>query len=257
MDKIRRENRKEVHARLDFGENPRKSRRVREGSQNSSAGTLPARAHSTDSAIPTRQAQLSLVRTRENRGIALIVEDVLVDGALLAETVLETEIASMALRNHIVIPAPPIEQGTGMDITLVTRTTPVAWKEEGKTNPRYLAYWRAAPAMAWKDTRKQGQKGTSQQIKKTCPYPGLVKYWAMPTWCHMFNSALIGVARVWFDELPLESIDGYKGLKAAFLAYFMHQKKYVKNPVEIHNIKQRDRETIEEFIEHFKLKPDV
>nr|GEW83318.1 hypothetical protein [Tanacetum cinerariifolium] len=42
MDKIRRDKRKEVHARPDFGENPRKSRRVREGSQNSSAGTLPA-----------------------------------------------------------------------------------------------------------------------------------------------------------------------------------------------------------------------
>ncbi|GKE54243.1 hypothetical protein Tco_1489399, partial [Tanacetum coccineum] len=33
-----------------------------------------------------------------------------------------------------------------------------------------------------------------------------------------------------FDELPPESIDGYKGLKAAFLAYFMQQKKYVKDP---------------------------
>nr|GEY47046.1 hypothetical protein [Tanacetum cinerariifolium] len=42
MDKIRREKRKEVHARLDFEENPKKSRRVREGSQNSSVGTLPA-----------------------------------------------------------------------------------------------------------------------------------------------------------------------------------------------------------------------
>ncbi|GKA45265.1 hypothetical protein Tco_0738061 [Tanacetum coccineum] len=52
-----------------------------------------------------------------------------------------------------------------------------------------------------------------------------------------------------FDELPPESIDGYKDLKAAFLAYFMQQKKYVKDPVEIHNIKQRDIETIEEFME--------
>nr|GEY92166.1 reverse transcriptase domain-containing protein [Tanacetum cinerariifolium] len=42
MDKIRRDKRKEVHAILDFGENPKKSRRMREGSQNSSAGTLPA-----------------------------------------------------------------------------------------------------------------------------------------------------------------------------------------------------------------------
>ncbi|GJX90749.1 reverse transcriptase domain-containing protein [Tanacetum coccineum] len=80
-----------------------------------------------------------------------------------------------------------------------------------------------------------------------------VERWAMPTWCHMFNSTLIGAARVWFDELLPESIDGYKGLKAAFLAYFMQQKKYVKDPVEIHNIKQRDGETIEEFIKRFKI----
>ncbi|GJT58532.1 reverse transcriptase domain-containing protein [Tanacetum coccineum] len=80
-----------------------------------------------------------------------------------------------------------------------------------------------------------------------------VERWAMPTWCHMFNSTLIGTARVWFDELPPESIDGYKDLKAAFLAYFMQQKKYVKDPVEIHNIKQRDGETIEDFMERFKV----
>ncbi|GJU84146.1 reverse transcriptase domain-containing protein [Tanacetum coccineum] len=80
-----------------------------------------------------------------------------------------------------------------------------------------------------------------------------VERWAMPTWCHMFNSTLIGDARVWFDELRPESIDSYKDLKAAFLAYFMQQKKHVKDPVEIHNIKQKDGETIEEFIERFKV----
>ncbi|GJW61825.1 reverse transcriptase domain-containing protein [Tanacetum coccineum] len=60
-------------------------------------------------------------------------------------------------------------------------------------------------------------------------------------------------ARVWFDEIPPESIDGYKDLKPAFLAYFMQQKKYVKDPIEIHNIKQRDGETIEEFMERFEV----
>nr|GEZ85917.1 hypothetical protein [Tanacetum cinerariifolium] len=60
-------------------------------------------------------------------------------------------------------------------------------------------------------------------------------------------------ARVWFDELPPESIDSYKDHKAAFLAYFMQQKKYVKDPVEIHNIKQKDGETIEDFMERFKV----
>ncbi|GKE95830.1 reverse transcriptase domain-containing protein [Tanacetum coccineum] len=81
-----------------------------------------------------------------------------------------------------------------------------------------------------------------------------VERWVMPTWCHMFNSTLIGAARVWFEELPPKSIDRYKGLKTAFLAYFIQQKKYVKDLVEIHNIKQRDGETIEDFIERFKVK---
>nr|GEV16382.1 hypothetical protein [Tanacetum cinerariifolium] len=52
-----------------------------------------------------------------------------------------------------------------------------------------------------------------------------VERWAMPTWCHMFNSTLIGAAR----------------------------KKYVKDPMEIHNIKQRDGKTIEDFMERFKI----
>nr|GFB77434.1 hypothetical protein [Tanacetum cinerariifolium] len=45
MDKILHDKRKEVHAKLDFRENSRKTRRVREGSQNSSVGTFPARYH--------------------------------------------------------------------------------------------------------------------------------------------------------------------------------------------------------------------
>nr|GEY82503.1 reverse transcriptase domain-containing protein [Tanacetum cinerariifolium] len=64
---------------------------------------------------------------------------------------------------------------------------------------------------------------------------------------------MIRAARVWFHELPPESIDGYKDLRAAFLAYFMQQKKYAKDPVDIHNIKQMDGETIEDFMERFKI----
>nr|GEX23935.1 reverse transcriptase domain-containing protein [Tanacetum cinerariifolium] len=107
MDKIRRDKRKEVHARLDFGENPRKSRKVKKGSQNSSAGTCP-------------------------QGIGLTVEDVLADGALLAKTVLETETAPVALKNNIVIPAPPTGQGTGMDITLSGTNDERHWKTREK-----------------------------------------------------------------------------------------------------------------------------
>ncbi|GJT55173.1 reverse transcriptase domain-containing protein [Tanacetum coccineum] len=76
---------------------------------------------------------------------------------------------------------------------------------------------------------------------------------AMPTWCHMFNSTLTGSARVWFDDLPQESVDSYDDLKEAFLANFCQQKKYINNPVEIHQIKQREGESTEDFVRRFKI----
>ncbi|GJU04944.1 reverse transcriptase domain-containing protein [Tanacetum coccineum] len=65
--------------------------------------------------------------------------------------------------------------------------------------------------------------------------------WAMPTWCHMFNSTLTENARVWFDDLPAESIDSYDDLKKAFLENYLQQKKYIKDPIELHNIKQLNK----------------
>ncbi|GJV43348.1 hypothetical protein Tco_1427884 [Tanacetum coccineum] len=47
------------------------------------------------------------------------------------------------------------------------------------------------------DTRSQERKNQSQELKrKTYPNHGSkVERWAMPTWCHMFNSTLTGFAR--------------------------------------------------------------
>ncbi|GJT94133.1 reverse transcriptase domain-containing protein [Tanacetum coccineum] len=75
----------------------------------------------------------------------------------------------------------------------------------------------------------------------------------MPTWCHMFNSTLTGNARVWFDDFLKESIDSYDDLRKAFLENYLQQKKCIKDPVEIHNIKQRDGESTEEFVRRYKL----
>ncbi|GJZ90768.1 hypothetical protein Tco_0662695 [Tanacetum coccineum] len=50
-----------------------------------------------------------------------------------------------------------------------------------------------------------------------------VERWAMPTWYHMFNSTLTGSDR-----------------------------KCIKDPVEIHHIKQREGESIEDFVQRFK-----
>nr|GEZ08317.1 GPN-loop GTPase 2 [Tanacetum cinerariifolium] len=77
--------------------------------------------------------------------------------------------------------------------------------------------------------------------------------WAMPTWCHMFNSTLTGNARVWFDDVPKESIDSYDDLRKAFLENYLQQKKCIKDPVEIHNIKQRNGESTKEFVRRYKI----
>ncbi|GJT74396.1 reverse transcriptase domain-containing protein [Tanacetum coccineum] len=77
--------------------------------------------------------------------------------------------------------------------------------------------------------------------------------WAMLTRCHMFNSTFTGNARVWFDDLPKETIDSYDDLKKAFLENYLQQKKCIKDPVEIHNIRQRDGESTEEFVRRYKL----
>nr|GFA14206.1 reverse transcriptase domain-containing protein [Tanacetum cinerariifolium] len=79
-----------------------------------------------------------------------------------------------------------------------------------------------------------------------------VKRWAMPIWCYMFNSMLTRSARVWFDDLPPESVDSYDDLKKAFLVNFLQQKKCIKDPVEIHHIKQREGESTEDFMQRFK-----
>ncbi|GJS96337.1 reverse transcriptase domain-containing protein [Tanacetum coccineum] len=77
--------------------------------------------------------------------------------------------------------------------------------------------------------------------------------WAMPTWCHLFNSTLTGSARVWFDYLPPESINSYDDLKMAFLENYLQQKKYIKYPIELHNIKQWDGESMKDFLRRYKL----
>ncbi|GKA02295.1 reverse transcriptase domain-containing protein [Tanacetum coccineum] len=74
----------------------------------------------------------------------------------------------------------------------------------------------------------------------------------MPTWCHMFNSKLTGNAKVWFDKLPKESIDSYEDLKATFRENYRQQTKQIKDPLEIHHIKQRDGESTEDFMERYK-----
>nr|GFA00582.1 reverse transcriptase domain-containing protein [Tanacetum cinerariifolium] len=63
----------------------------------------------------------------------------------------------------------------------------------------------------------------------------------------------VGNARVWFDDLPVELIYSYDDLKKAFLENYLQQKKCIKDPIEIHYIKQRDGESTKDFVKRYKL----
>ncbi|GKB34357.1 reverse transcriptase domain-containing protein [Tanacetum coccineum] len=60
-------------------------------------------------------------------------------------------------------------------------------------------------------------------------------------------------ARLWFNDFPAKSIDSYDDLKKAFLENYLQQKKCIKDPIELHNIKLRDRESTEDFVRRYKL----
>nr|GEW05335.1 reverse transcriptase domain-containing protein [Tanacetum cinerariifolium] len=45
----------------------------------------------------------------------------------------------------------------------------------------------------------------------------------------------------------------YNDLKKAFLENYLQQKKYIKDPIELHNIKQRDGESTKYFVRRYKL----
>ncbi|GJR61651.1 reverse transcriptase domain-containing protein [Tanacetum coccineum] len=108
--------------------------------------------------------------------------------------------------------------------------------------------------IAEEDTESQGRKNKSQALNKTT-YPNHgCKSGALgnANMVHVFNSTLTGTDRVWFDELPPESMDSYDDLKKAFLVNFLQQKKCIKDPVEIHHIKQKEGESTEDFVQRFK-----
>ncbi|GKC66406.1 hypothetical protein Tco_1099004 [Tanacetum coccineum] len=48
-------------------------------------------------------------------------------------------------------------------------------------------------------------------------------------------------------------IERYDDLKKAFLENYLQQKKCIKDPIELHNIKQRDGESTEDFVKRYKM----
>ncbi|GJS31300.1 reverse transcriptase domain-containing protein [Tanacetum coccineum] len=76
--------------------------------------------------------------------------------------------------------------------------------------------------------------------------------WPMPVWCKMFCQTLSGSARNWFDSLDPKSVDGFEDLSNKFLEEFSEQKRYDKDPTEIHGIKRKPNEGLQAFMDRFK-----
>nr|GEU72701.1 reverse transcriptase domain-containing protein [Tanacetum cinerariifolium] len=122
-----------------------------------------------------------------------------------------------------------------------SRRTKVLSESEGSAG----GYWKS---------RSKKQRSSIEDDDLSQPWAAAkVDRWPMPTWCHMFNSTLTGSVRVWFDDLPPESVDSYDDLKEAFLANFRQQKKCIKDPVEIYHIKQIEGESTEDSVRRFKI----
>ncbi|GJU94149.1 reverse transcriptase domain-containing protein [Tanacetum coccineum] len=76
--------------------------------------------------------------------------------------------------------------------------------------------------------------------------------WPMPIWCKMFRQTLGRAARNWFDDLGPKSVDSFEEVSHKFLEEFSQQKRYAKDPTEIHGIKRRQNEGLQGFIDRFK-----
>ncbi|GJY49560.1 reverse transcriptase domain-containing protein [Tanacetum coccineum] len=77
--------------------------------------------------------------------------------------------------------------------------------------------------------------------------------WPMPVWCKMFRQTLSGSTRNWFDSLVPKSVDGFEELSSKFLEEFSQQKRYDKDPTEIHGIKRKPNEGLQAFMDRFKV----
>nr|GEY64327.1 reverse transcriptase domain-containing protein [Tanacetum cinerariifolium] len=221
MDKVRRDRRKDVHTRLDFGEGPRE--RTREDSHHSSTRartTKPERLRVQDHLRYGDRHVLDRLGHRRQSAFDRLSET-------YSPSTTKSRPRGTDSRDH--------PRGRSLPHRLDTSNDCLKDRErfcsvEESYDDSFSHSYRDRNRSRHMKRRRDNESPLSSVSKS--------------------NSS---DGRVWFDELPPESIDSYKDLKAAFLAYFIHQKKYVKDLVKIHNIKQKDGETIEDFMERFKL----
>ncbi|XP_021986504.1 uncharacterized protein LOC110882926 [Helianthus annuus] len=79
-----------------------------------------------------------------------------------------------------------------------------------------------------------------------------IQKWSNAECCLMFMQTPVGPARIWFNDLPARSIRTFDDLSNGFLGNFSQQRRYVKDATVIFQIKQKDDESLRDFIERYK-----
>ncbi|GKD37977.1 reverse transcriptase domain-containing protein [Tanacetum coccineum] len=267
MDKIRRDKRKEVHTRLDFRDNTKRSRRIREGSQNSSAGTLSAR-YCNPSKRPNVRDRLKgndgnvfgrLGHRRHN------VFDQLSDTYSPSTTKSRPDRASS--RDHSHSRGRPHRQDSSLsrdhprsrdrsrDIKESYGNTCSSYRTEARhgyhsrdrDRPRIMKRGRESESPLSRISESGTSDGGHWKSKSKRHKPADEDNLAVPWSCEEvdpFTPRIRNFKSLRKTRMPnnVKTYDRTGDPED-------HQKKCVKDPVEIHNIKQRDGETIEDFME--------
>nr|GEW14194.1 reverse transcriptase domain-containing protein [Tanacetum cinerariifolium] len=278
MDKVRHDRRKDIHTRLDFGEGHRRRSAFDRLSETYSASTTKSRPRGTGSRDHPRGKSRphSLDTSKEDRpkdrerlrDVGESYDDSFShsyrDGNrsrhMKRRRDNESPLSSMSRSDSSDGRYRRSKRHKSTDEDDLTK--PWMCEEEDPFTPRIRNFESSRRTRMPNNVKTYDGAEDPEDHVKNFQVATQVERWAMPTWCHIFNSTLIGAARVWFDELPPESIDSYKDLKAALLAYFMQQKKYgapecmqisrfmhgVNNPELIKRLNEHVSKTMEEMM---------
>ncbi|GJZ69944.1 reverse transcriptase domain-containing protein [Tanacetum coccineum] len=234
MEKAQRDKQKEIQTRLNF-ENFQETTN-KSGNSLTRGENSPARFHPESSRIRGRER--AMTETWQIREILLTAEVIPAVG-----NVPEWKTVPGALKNRMAkrtLREPKLKSGTSNEGHWKSRTKrrkltdeddlaePWTCEEVDPFTPRIRNFKSSRKTRMPNNVKTYDGTGDPEGHLKIFQVAAQVERWAMPTWCHMFNSTLIRAAR----------------------------KKYVKDLVEIHNIKQKDGETIEDFMERFKVETE-
>ena len=69
--------------------------------------------------------------------------------------------------------------------------------------------------------------------------------------CRAFPTTLTGLARVWFTNIPSNSIGLFSELGVSFVSHFIGGQKYQKSATHLITVKQKEGETLRKFVSRF------